>query len=257
MATAPLPPNSPDMTSISAQAPALSEGSRIVNVFIAPSKTFTDLRRSGMWWAPFLVILLASWALTYTAGRKVGFEKMTETQMQARPKQMERMDSMPPAQRAQAMQFAAKFTAGITYAIPIFVLLIILILAAIDFGCLKVAGGSDVKFGKVYAVLMYAGLPGALKSILGIAALVAGASPDSFTIQNPIGSSVAYYLNPADSPFLYSLGSQLDIFLIWSLILTAIGFTCISKVKKGASFAIVFGLWIFFTLLFSSLALLG
>jgi hypothetical protein len=177
--------------------------------------------------------------------------------MQARPKQVERMDSMPPAQRAQAMQFAAKLTAGITYAIPVLALLIILILAAIDFGCLKVAGGSDAKFGKVYAVLMYAGLPGAVKSILAIISLLAGASPDSFTIQNPLGSSLAYYLNPADSPFLYSLGSQLDLFLVWTLVLAAIGFTCICKVKKGAAFAIVFGWWAFFTLLFSSLALLG
>ena len=256
MATAPLPPTTTDVSAAPSQ-PALSQIGRVVNTFVAPSKTFTDIRRSGAWWMPFLIILLASWALTYTAGHKVGFEKITENQMQAQPKQVARMDSMPPAQRAQAMQFAAKITAGITYAIPVFVLLILLILAAIDFGCLKIAGGSDVKFGKVYAVLMYAGLPGAVKSILGIIALLAGASPDSFTMQNPIGSSVGYYLNPADSPFLYSLGSQLDIFLIWTLVLAALGFTYICKVKKGAAFAIVFGVWIFFTLLFSSFALLA
>jgi len=256
MATAPLPPTTTDVSAAPSQ-PALSQVERVVNAFVAPSKTFTDIRRSGAWWMPFLIVLLASWALTYTAGSKVGFEKMAETQMQARPKQMERMESMPPADRARAMQFASKFTAGISYAIPLFVLLFVLIFAAIDFGALKVAGGSDVRFGKVYAVMMYAGLPGALKSILGVIALLAGASPDSFNLQNPIGSSVAYYLNPADSPFLYAIGSQLDVFLIWTLVLTAIGFTCICKVKKGAAFAIVFGVWIFFTLLFSSFALLG
>ncbi len=256
MATAPLSPTNPEMSAVPPQAASLSQVARIVNTFIAPSKTFTDLRRSGAWWLPFLVVLLATWGLAYTAGRKVGFEKITETQMQAQPKQMERMDSMPPADRARAMQFAGKITAGISYAAPIIGLLILLILAAIDFGCLKVLGGSDVAFGKVYAVLMYAGLPGALKSILGIIALLAGASPDSFTIQNPIGSSLGYYLNPADSPFLYSLGSFLDLFLIWTLILAAIGFTCICKVKKGAAFAIVFGWWMFFSLLLSAPALL-
>lgn len=182
---------------------------------------------------------------------------MAETQMQARPKQVERMDSMPAAERAHAMQIAAKFTAVISYAIPIVLLLFILIFSAIDFGALKVAGGSDVRFGKVYAVMIYGGLPGVLKSILGIIALLAGASPDSFNLQNPIGSSLAYYLNPADSAFLYAIASQLDVFLIWSLVLTAIGFTYICKVKKGTAYAIVFGVWIFFTLFFSSLALLG
>jgi hypothetical protein len=43
--------------------------------------------------------------------------------------------------------------------------------------------------------------------------------------------------------------SSLDIFLVWTLILTAIGFTCVSKVKRGISFAIVFGWWILFTLI--------
>jgi hypothetical protein len=55
-------------------------------------------------------------------------------------------------------------------------------------------------------------------------------------------------MNPADSPLLYSLASSLDIFLIWTLILTAIGFTCVSKVKRSAALAIVFGWWAVLTL---------
>jgi hypothetical protein len=39
----------------------------------------------------------------------------------------------------------------------------------------------------------------------------------------------------------------LDIFLMWTLILTAIGFTCLSKVKRGTALAIVFGWWAGFT----------
>ena len=55
-------------------------------------------------------------------------------------------------------------------------------------------------------------------------------------------------MNAADSPLLYSLASSLDIFLIWTLILTAIGFTCLSKVKRGTALAIVFGWWAVLTL---------
>lgn len=55
-------------------------------------------------------------------------------------------------------------------------------------------------------------------------------------------------MNPADSPFLYGLASSLDIFLIWTLVLTAIGFTCVSKVKRGTALAIVFGWWLVLTL---------
>jgi hypothetical protein len=257
MAAAPLPPVNTEISSVAPQTAPLSQVARIVNVFIAPSKTFTDLLRNGMWWAPFLLMLVVSWAFVYTAGHKVGFEKIAENQMQAQPKQVARMESMPAADRERAMGMAGKFTAGIGYAFPALQLLIMAILGGLFYATLKMAAGVDVKFGKIFAVLIYAGLPGVLRAILAMISLWAGASPDSFTMQNPLGSSLAYYLNPADSPFLYSLGSQLDVFLIWTLVLTAIGFTCISKVKRGTSFAIVFGWWLFFTLGFSSLALLA
>jgi hypothetical protein len=40
---------------------------------------------------------------------------------------------------------------------------------------------------------------------------------------------------------LRALLTPLDVLTIWTLILTAIGITCISKVKRGTAFAIVFG----------------
>ena len=87
-----------------------------------------------------------------------------------------------------------------------------------------------------------------MRAVLAVVSLLAGASADSFTFQNPVATNPGYFLNPADSPFLYSLASSLDIFLIWTLVLTAIGFTCVSKVKRGTALAIVFGWWLVFTL---------
>jgi len=257
MATAPLSPTNSEISAVPPQTPPLSQGARIVNTFIAPSKTFTDLRRSAAWWAPFILMVIVSWGFVYTAGQKVGFEKIAENQMQTQPKQQARMESMPAADRERAMQMAGKFTSVFGYAFPAIQLLIMLILGAIFFATLKMAAGVEVSFGAVFAVLIYAGLPGVLRAILVVISLLAGASPDSFTMQNPLGSNIGYYLNPADSRFLYSLGSQIDIFMIWTLVLTAIGFTCISKVKRGTALVIVFGWWAFFTLVLSSLALLS
>jgi hypothetical protein len=257
MATAPPSPMNPEISAVAPQAPPLSEGARIVDVFIAPRKTFTDLLRSGLWWAPFLLMVIVSAVFVYSAGHKVGFEKIAENQMQSQPKQQARMESMSAAERAHAMEIAGKFTAGIGYVFPLFQLLMLAILGGLFYATLKMAAGVDVKYGKVFAVLVYAGLPMTLRAVLAMITLWAGASPDSFTMQNPLGSNVGYYLNPADSPFLYSLCSQFDVFLIWTLVLTAIGFTCISKVKSGTSYAIVFGWWIVLTLGLSSLALLS
>jgi hypothetical protein len=93
-----------------------------------------------------------------------------------------------------------------------------------------------------------------VKSLLALLSVVAGMSPDSFSFQNPVATNPGYFMNPSDNVFLYSVASALDIFMIWTLALTAIGFTCVSKVKRGTSFAIVFGWWAFFSLAGAALA---
>jgi len=248
-------PVTPDLTPAPEAAP-LSEGARIINTFIAPSKTFTDLQRSAAWWGPFLLMVIFSVALVYIAGQKVGFRKMTENQLQAQPKQQAQLESLPPAEREQHMKSAAKVTEVIAYCFPVIQFVIFLIIAAALFGTFKFAAGADVSFKVSLAIVMYASLPGLLRAALAILSLLAGASPDSFTFQNPVATNPGYFMNPADSPFLYAVASSVDIFLIWTLILTAIGFTCVSKVKRGTAFAIVFGWWLLFTLAGASLGAL-
>jgi hypothetical protein len=72
-------------------------------------------------------------------------------------------------------------------------------------------------------------------------------------IQNPVATNPGYFLSPADSPFLFGLASSIDVFMIWTLVLTAIGFTCVSKVKRPTAMLIVFGWYVVITLVFSAL----
>lgn len=246
MAVAPLPPISP--APVPTLAP-LSEGARIIDTFIAPSRTFTDLRRSASWWAPFLLMIVVSTAFVYTAGQKIGFRKIMENQMQAQPKAQARMEQLPADQREAQMQGGAKFTAIISYAFPLITLIIWLIIAGALFATFKFAAGADVSFKVSLAIVIYSALPLMVKSLLGLLSVVAGMSPDSFSFQNPVATNPGYFLTPADNVFLYNVASALDIFMIWTLVLTAIGFTCVSKVKRGTSFAIVFGWWAVFTLM--------
>jgi len=245
MAAAPLPPVAP---SPAAQTAPLSEGARIVNTFIAPSKTFTDLRRSAMWWAPFLLMAIISVAFVYAVGQKIGFRKVTENQIQMSPKQSAQLDNMPADQREQQMRARTIGTQYVSYFFPAITLIIWLIVATVLFATFKFAAGADVTFKVSLAIVIFAALPGALKTLLAIGSVLAGMSPDSFSFQNPVATNPGYFMNPADNIFLYSIMSSLDIFLIWTLVLTAIGFTCVTKVKRGTAFAIVFGWWVLFTL---------
>jgi hypothetical protein len=246
MAAAPLPP-----VSTSAPTPELaplSEGARIVNTFIAPSKTFTDLRRSAAWWAPFLLMVIISTIFVYSVGQKIGFRKVTENQLQLAPKQSAQLDNLPADQREHQLEQRATGTKYVSYIFPAITLIIWIIIATALFATFKFGANAGVSFKAALAIVVYAALPLMLKTLLATASVLAGISPDSFSFQNPLATNPGYFMNAADNVFLYSVASAFDIFMIWTLVLTAIGFTCVGKVKSGTAYAVVFGWWIVFTL---------
>src|ERR1700722_13075512 len=117
MAAATLPP-----VSVPAPSPGpgpLSQGARILDTFIAPTKTFTDLRRSAAWWAPFLLMVVVSSLFIYIAGQKIGFRRIMENQMQAQPKAQARLENLQADQRERQLEQGAKVTAIISYAFPV------------------------------------------------------------------------------------------------------------------------------------------
>lgn len=250
MAAAPVVPASPAPTP---EPAPLSQGARIINTFIAPSKTFTDLRRSAAWWAPFLLMVVVSTGLVYTAGQKIGFRKIMENQMQSQPKAQARLENLPADQREQQLVQGAKVTGIISYIFPLFTLMIWLLIALFLWATFKLAVGADVSYGKSLGIVVYSALPLILKTVLAVASVLAGINPDSFSFQNPIASNPGYFMNPADGVFLYGFASAVDVFMIWTLVLTAIGFTCVAKIKSGTAYAVVFGWWALLTLGFTAL----
>ena len=227
-------------------APPLSQGQRIINTFVAPSKTFADLKRSASWWLPFLLMSLVSLLFVYGVDQKIGFRKVAENQLQMSPKNAARMEQLPPEDRNRQMQQQASVFRYFSYGYPAVILIWNVLIAAILFATFKFAASADVKFKVALAIVMYASLPLVIKSLLAMLSVGVGASADSFTFQNPIASNPGYFINPADSRWLYSLGTALDIFMLWTLALTAIGFSSVSKVKRSTALLIVFGWYLFF-----------
>jgi hypothetical protein len=244
----PSQPLQPSQPPLSQEAAPLSEGQRLADVFFAPSKTFTDLRRNASWWAPFLIMAIVSMLFVYVVDQKVGFRKVAENQIKSQPKQADRMEQMPAAQREKVMQQQVSVTRIISYGFVVVLLLWFVIVAAVLLATIKFGVGAEVKFKALFALIIYASLPGLLKSVLAIVSILAGVSSDGFTFQNPVATNPGYFIDPTASPVLYSLLTKLDIFTIWTLVLTAIGITCISKVKSGTAYAVVFGWFIFLTL---------
>jgi hypothetical protein len=219
----------------------LSEVERVVDTFVAPSKAFTDLRRSANWLVPFLLLSITSIALVVVVDKKLGMEKVVENQLALQPKAAARMDQLAPEQRAAQIQTLVKFNRIVGYVYPVILLIILAIIAAVLMATFNFGFGTELTFNQCVAVSMYASLPGILKAL--IAMLVVGlGGGEGFTFQNPVASNLGALVDPS-SHFLYAIATSLDIITIWTLILSGIGFSCLTKVKRGTCLGVVFGWW--------------
>jgi hypothetical protein len=236
-----LPPQSSQPAQVSPQSAPLSEGQRIADVFFAPTKTFTDLRRNASWWGPFLIIAIVSLIFVAVVDQKVGFRKVADNQLQMSPKQADQVERLPPDQREKNAQLRTSITKGISYAVPAIAILIYAVFAGVLFGTLKFAANADIKYKALFALIVYTRLPEVLRAVLTIVSLLAGVSGDGFNIENPVALNPGYFIGPEGSPVLRALLTPLDVITIWTLVLTAIGITCISNVKRGTAYAVVFG----------------
>jgi len=246
MAAAPL---STTPNPITPETAPLSQAARITNTFIAPSKTFTDLRRSASWWVPWLLISIVSLCFVYAMDRQVGFEQISRNEIARNPKTAEQFEKLSPEQRAKNMQISSTIARYASYGVPVIQLVSFLIIAGVLMGTFNLAAGASVPFKTALAIVIYASLPGIIGAFLGIVSLFAGVDPAGFQARNPVATNPAYFMDPAGNKFLYAMASTLDVFVIWSIILIGIGFACNSKVKKGTAIAIVAGWYLVYKMI--------
>ncbi len=234
-----------DVQSAAGQAPGLTQWQRLVDVFTAPSKTFEDIKRGNKsWWLPFLLFVVIGTALWFTVSSKVTWETVADNGLRMSPKQAERLESLPADQQATQKRIAAAVQKYLWLCAPIAVLVMDLIAAAVLLATINFGFGGRATFGKVLAVVWYAGLPGLIKLLIGLIGLFAGVAPESFFPSNPAGTNIGYYLSPVDTnKILYTLAVGIDPITIWSLVLTGIGLAIVAGKKRSDGYIAVFGWW--------------
>src|SRR6185312_10127787 len=136
-----------------------------------------------------------------------------------------------------------------SYLYWVLVLLITLITSLLIWVSINFGFGGKAKYSQIYAVSLYSGLVMNIKFLLGIVAIFAGLAPESFLINNPVGSNVGYYLSTDSPMWLRALCMHIDVFEIWAIILSVLGVAVVAKVSKGKSAAVVIGWWIIFILI--------
>ncbi len=228
--------------------PAISPLGRIIGVWFSPRPTFEDIARKPSWAAPIILLTLIGLSMNIFLANKVDWRSFSEEQLMSSP----RGQQIPADQKDVAIQRGVKgnqyfcYVRGLTGTVCLG-----LLLALVYWGAYALIGGARLTFGKSFAVIAYAMLPGGIRELLGIPILML---KDPSTLGNPynfVGSNPGAYMSISDPKWLSALASSLDVFVFWSLFLTALGFHCMDpkKVTMSKSVVIVISVYLFFTLL--------
>lgn len=231
----------------------LSQVERVVDTFVAPRKTFTDILRSRSCWLPILLMIVSSLAVAFTMQKRIGFEQMYSMTLQQSPAQQAQMDSLPPDQRAARMKVGAAITEGISYAYWALSLIGAAIGAVILWASFNFLAGARTSFSEMFTVWIYAALTGLVGAVIIIAMLMI-AGGESFNVQDPIGTNPGYYLSPDSPHWLRALLGSFDLLMFWFIGLLIIGTSIVAKVKRSTAAAIVVGWWVLIVILKTAFA---
>jgi hypothetical protein len=232
--------------------PGLSEGARLVDAFVAPSKTFTDILRSSSWWLPFLFILIVGFVFNVAVDKKVGFDTVAQQQIEQNKFAAQRIDALPPAQKTAQLNAAAVRTRYISYGSGVIILIFGAFTSLLWWASLNFGLGAKTKYSQIFAVWMYAGLPKAFIYLLSAVLLFANVGLDSFDMKNPLGTNAGYYMTGASG--LKVIASFFDVFGLWALALAVLGCAIVARKKMSQAAIVVVGWWVLGMLLMAAAA---
>ncbi|MGC1869829.1 MAG: YIP1 family protein [Acidobacteriaceae bacterium] len=226
------------------ESAGLSQVERVVDTFVAPTKTFTDIRRNASWWLPFLLGILVSFAFVSSIDHKIGFDQVAQANINRNASAQQRMSTLTDSQREQSIHTIAAVTRVVSYIYPVLALIFALIGAGILMVTFNFGLGAKATYKEYLAVWFYAGLPLLIKFLLAAIAIFAGASAEQFDINNPVGTNIGWYLT-SDSPlWLRTLLSSADVFTIWVVLLLIVGCAIVARVKRSSAAIAIIGWWV-------------
>jgi hypothetical protein len=226
----------------------LSQLERVVDTFVAPSKTFADILRNASWWLPFLITVVLSLLFSYVVLHRVGIPALVDNVIHSSGALEDRIANSSPGDAARmragiAMQF------NFMYVYPVLALIFGLIVSGVLLGTANFVFGGRARYKQMLAVWFYATLPLAFIGLLTVITIYAGMTSDSFNIKNTVGTNVGYYLQGGATPrWLVTLLSSVDVFAIWTALLLTLGISIIAGIKRSSAAITVFGWWFLYVL---------
>jgi len=227
-----------------AQASAIAPEKRnvmsiLLDIFFEPRAAFRDILASPRWWFPLVLIMVFALTFSYLFSTRVGWESMIRKQMESSGQ----MQNISKEEQASRIATGVKIAGVFGYVGPaIFIPLGTAVIAAVLMFVFNAMFGGAVKFQQSFGIVMWAGIPTLLSSIVAIILLFVK-SPEDIDINNVSPFNPGFYLSDQTSKWLMSLASSLDLFTFWVMALIGVGFSVATKKSWLSCFLGVFLSW--------------
>ncbi len=245
-------------TEVAMEEPPKSFFERLVGVFVSPGATFVDIARKPDFMAPLIVMVVLAVAGTELFLAKIGLEPILRWAFE-HSKQASNMSSDQIQQmitRVLPIQTGIMHAAGLLW-VPFLASLI----AGVGLVAVNSIFGGQISFKTAFSIACYAYSVNVIYYLLGIVMVFLGDPQHTISNpQSPTPTSVGFFMDPLESSKpLMAIGSSVEIFTLWYLVLLGIGFSeaTARKVKFVPMFLIFFCLWVVVALIKAILATLG
>jgi len=206
---------------------------RMLDVFFAPTKVFTYLKEKPQWAVAFVIVLVI---VTVVAAVSVGIAREAILEQQA---EAMRERGLTEEQMEQALSVASGPLLYISSALgaAIFTALLLLVFAFL-LNVFVPAFGGTAAFKTVFSLVSHTALVKVLAALVKLILII-------ITKSIYVTTSLALLVpNMARESFGYLLLTGCDFFIIWEMILVAIGINITNNVPKRNAYILVFLLWV-------------
>jgi len=151
-----------------------------------------------------------------------------------------RASQLTPEQKQQQIEAGAKIAPISTYiSVPLVPIVGLLVVTLVVWGAYNLFGGANTDYKTSLAIVSHAFVPSYIGNLLFL--LVLFLKPvGTVDLENPVATNVAAFLPEGVPKWLDVLCKNVDVFVIWYLLLIAIGFAATNpkKLKGGKSLTI-------------------
>jgi hypothetical protein len=226
---------------------SISPFGRLIGVLFSPKATFQDIVRKPSWILPVSLMLVFGIIAAVGINQKMNWREYIAQQIDKNPSAAQ----LSAEQKEQRIEAGAKIAPISAYVFgTLGPVVVVLVLALVMLGAYNVLGGANTDYKTSLGIVAHSYVPSFLSTILFMVILFIK-PPGTLDLSNPIATNVAAFL-PEDAPkWVDALCKNIDIFVLWVLILMAVGFAATNpkKLKGGASFRIAFGMFAAYVLL--------